>query len=114
MNKRDWIGNKVEKDSIRFELVPKMSPEFVTPIVVFLCSEKCPVSSAVYHVGASLYRRIAVVAGPGVALGDENKIATAEEIARNWDAINSMKGATEYGNNVVADLPMLESAGLLP
>ncbi len=69
-------------------LAEHVTPECVTPLVVFLASEQCEETHSIYSVGGGRYARIFI----GMAKGWVNapgKPATVEEIAANWDAIHS-------------------------
>ncbi len=90
----------------------KAKTEFAAPIVLFLCSEQCPVSGAIFTAGMGFYRRVAVVAGPGAMVGGADHIPTPEEIHRHWEAINNINGPKECYNWIQSVKPMLELAGI--
>ncbi|MBC8186900.1 MAG: SDR family NAD(P)-dependent oxidoreductase, partial [Proteobacteria bacterium] len=68
-----------------------LRPDCVTPLTVFLSSEACEVTHSIYSVGGGRYARIFIGMGQGWFNG-VGKPATVEEIASNWDAINSEEG----------------------
>jgi NAD(P)-dependent dehydrogenase (short-subunit alcohol dehydrogenase family) len=53
-------------DSILGPLADKLQPEYVTPVVVFLAHEDCPVTGEVYSVGGGRVARIFVGVTPGI------------------------------------------------
>ncbi len=63
-------ATRLTEDVLPPELFDKLKPEFVTPLVLYLCSEQCPVTGAVYNAGRGFFNRAAVVAGPGLLLSD--------------------------------------------
>jgi NAD(P)-dependent dehydrogenase (short-subunit alcohol dehydrogenase family)/acyl dehydratase/putative sterol carrier protein len=74
----------------------KLKPEFVAPLVLYLCSERCPVTGNIYNAGMGCFNRTALVTGPGTVVGDDKRIPTPEQLVSQWDKIKSLKGAKEY------------------
>jgi hypothetical protein len=71
----------------------KMKPELVAPLVIYLCSDRCSGTGAIYNTGMGFVNRAAVMTGPGTMLGDLEHPPTPEQIHENWDRINTMEGA---------------------
>jgi NAD(P)-dependent dehydrogenase (short-subunit alcohol dehydrogenase family) len=90
-------ASRLMADIIPAEVLDKMKPEFVAPLVLFLSSEKCPVTGRIYNAGVGYYGRAAMMTTPGTVIGDGKKIPTVEEVAAAWEKIQSLKGAREYG-----------------
>jgi putative sterol carrier protein len=90
-------ASRLMADIIPGEVLDKMKPEFVAPLVLFLSSEKCPVTGRIYNAGVGYYGRAAMMTGPGTVIGDGKKVPTFEEVAAAWEKIRSLKGAREYG-----------------
>ena len=65
-----------------------VTPECVTPLTVFLCSEQCEETHSIYSVGGGRYARIFIGMGEGWVKGP-GQPASVEELAANWDAIHS-------------------------
>jgi NAD(P)-dependent dehydrogenase (short-subunit alcohol dehydrogenase family)/acyl dehydratase/putative sterol carrier protein len=78
------------------DLFDQLKPEFVAPLVLYLCSEQCPVSGGMYNSGMGYYSRAAVVSGPGAWVGGEGEIPTPEAMAARWKEILSLEGGQEY------------------
>ncbi|MBU2622108.1 MAG: SDR family NAD(P)-dependent oxidoreductase [Proteobacteria bacterium] len=89
-------ASRLTEDVMPPDFLEKVKPEFVSPIVLFLCSEKCPVSGNIYNAGMGCFNRAAVVTGPGVLSGSTDKPETVEGIMANLDRISSLKGGKEY------------------
>jgi NAD(P)-dependent dehydrogenase (short-subunit alcohol dehydrogenase family)/acyl dehydratase/putative sterol carrier protein len=87
---------RLTEDVLPPGLTGRLKPEFVAPLVLYLCSEQCPVSGGVYSAGMGHYGRAAVVSAPGIMLGESDKIPTPEAIAANWKTITCLKGAQTY------------------
>lgn len=78
------------------DLAKKQNIDCVVPMVIFLCSDQNVESGNIYYAGMGIYRRIALVSGPGMVLGDAENPASAENIMANFEKINSLKDAKTY------------------
>ena len=67
-------------------MADRLSPEHVTPLVVYLASEACEETHCIYDVGGGHYARIFIGLAPGWTKKGEP--ASAEEIAANWQQIH--------------------------
>ncbi len=67
-------------------------PEKVSAAVIYLAGPDAP-TGTILCAGAGGFARAALVESPGVYLGPD---ASAEDIAKNWDAIANMDGAVEH------------------
>ena len=99
-------ATRLTEDVMPPDFLEKLKPEFVAPLVLYLCSEQCPVTGRVYNAGMGYYGRAAVVSGRGTWVGDE-EIPTPEAIAAQWDKITSLDGAQEYFDANAALMAML-------
>ncbi|MDQ1330675.1 MAG: hypothetical protein QG578_940 [Thermodesulfobacteriota bacterium] len=88
-------ASRLTEDVMPPEIFEKSKPEFVAPMVIYLCSEECRESGAIFNSGMGYYNRAAILTGPGIKLGDPGKPPTPEEIGEKWNQINSMEGAKE-------------------
>ena len=70
-----------------------LDPNFVTPLVTYLCSEKCELSHEIFDVGGGRYARIFV----GMAKGwvaPKGSIPKAEDIFDHIDVVRDREGYT--------------------
>ncbi len=84
-----------------------LKPEFVSPLVGYLCSESCDANGEVYEVGGGNFARLETLRAEGWRLKPEGPI-TIEQIAEHWDEIN------DVGYDAVQALPqanILRSSG---
>jgi NAD(P)-dependent dehydrogenase (short-subunit alcohol dehydrogenase family)/acyl dehydratase/putative sterol carrier protein len=102
-------ATRLTEDVLPPELFAKLKPEFVAPLVLYLCSEQCPVSGAVYNAGMGYHNRAAMVTGPGAVLGDGGEIPSPEAVASSMDKIKSLENAEEFPNATAAFAPMLDA-----
>ena len=91
-------ASRLTEDVMPPELFGKLKPEFVVPIVVYLCSEENGDSGMIFNCGAGWYSRAAIVCAPGVAIGDAKRDIPAEEIRDSWGKIKNLEGAKPLGN----------------
>jgi NAD(P)-dependent dehydrogenase (short-subunit alcohol dehydrogenase family) len=89
-------ASRLTEDVLPPEMLEKLKPEFVAPLVLNLCSEGCTDSGMIFNCAMGYYNRAAVLTGPGAVVGG-GEIPTPEQIAGEWDKIKSMEGAKEYG-----------------
>jgi putative sterol carrier protein len=83
-----------------------MTPEFVTPLVLYLCSEECPANGKIYNAGMGFYNRAAVMTAPGMVMGEGKIVPSAEAVSSSWPNVADLKNASEFEqlNSFVADV----------
>ncbi len=76
-------------------VLEKLKPDYVAPMVAWLSSEVCTVSGKMFTAGAGYYSRAAVMEGKGVFF-DPDKEITVDMLAEKIDQIMDLTGAVEY------------------
>jgi 3-hydroxy-3-methylglutaryl CoA synthase/NAD(P)-dependent dehydrogenase (short-subunit alcohol dehydrogenase family)/putative sterol carrier protein len=89
-------ASRLTEDVMPPDLLEKSKPESVAPLVMYLCSEACNESGAIFNCGMGYFNRASVLTGPGLQLGDQDHPPTPELIHANWEKINTMDGAREF------------------
>ena len=89
-------ASRLTEDIMPPELFEKMKPEFVSPLVLLLCSKECQENGNIYNAGMGFFNRVAVVTGPGTTVGDEENPPDIETVVDNLDAISSLKNGKVY------------------
>ena len=84
-------GTRLTEDIVPPELFRMMKVDFVTPAVLYMCSEQCQDSGVVINAGLGYFSRSAIMTGEGAFLSDGKKIPTPEEVMENWDKITSLE-----------------------
>ena len=79
------------------DVVDKVKPEYVAPMVVYMCSEQFQESGKIYTAGGGYFSRAAVVEGPGIFLDTAAGI-TPDMIAEQIEKISSLDGGREYSS----------------
>ncbi len=108
-------ASRLTEDIMPPEIFEKMKPEFVAPLVLFLCSEQCPETGKIFNSGMGYFNRAAILTGPAVKLGENDQPPTPEEISEHIDKINNLEGGKEFNdlNSALFDMmtpPAKESA----
>jgi NAD(P)-dependent dehydrogenase (short-subunit alcohol dehydrogenase family) len=80
------------------DMVEKLKPEFVSPIVAYMCSEECTESGVIFAAGAGYFSRVVLVEGPGVVL-DAKKGISVEEIRDRIADIKKLEGAQPFSQS---------------
>lgn len=84
-------GTRLTEDVVPPEIFSRMKVDFVTPAVLYMCSEQCKDSGVIINAGLGYFSRSAIMTGEGVILSDGNKIPTPEEVMENWGKIASLE-----------------------
>ncbi|NLA11779.1 MAG: SDR family oxidoreductase [Firmicutes bacterium] len=79
------------------DVVDKVKPEYVAPMVVYMCSEQFQESGKIYTAGGGYYSRAAVIEGPGIFL-DTGAGITPDMIAEQIEKISSLEDGREYSS----------------
>ena len=69
-------------------LADALDPRFVTPLVTYLCSERCELSHEIFDVGGGRYARIFVGMGKGW-VAPKGRVPSAEDIFDHIDVIRN-------------------------
>ena len=99
-------ASRLTEDILPPDLFEKLKPEYVSPIVLYLCSDRCDASGNIYNAGMGVFNRAAVVTGPGTVFGDADSRPTIEDVSVGFDKISSLKDGKEYNelNEAVGDI----------
>jgi 3-hydroxy-3-methylglutaryl CoA synthase/NAD(P)-dependent dehydrogenase (short-subunit alcohol dehydrogenase family)/putative sterol carrier protein len=100
-------ASRLTEDVMPPEIFAKMKPEFVVPMVVYLCSEQCEGTGQIFNAGMGYFNRAAVATGPGAQLGTPEKPPTLEDIEAHWATINDLKAGKEINDATAALMDLL-------
>ncbi|MCP4670714.1 MAG: SDR family NAD(P)-dependent oxidoreductase, partial [Desulfobacula sp.] len=78
------------------DIFEKSKPEFVMPMVLYLCSKQCPVTGNIYNAGMGFFNRAAVCTGSGALIKGKDGIVNADDISSKIKQISSLKKNKEY------------------
>jgi len=80
------------------DMVEKLKPDYVSPIVAYMCSEECTDSGIVFVAGAGYFSRAVMVEGPGISLKATEGI-TIEDIRDRLEDIKNLEGAQPFNQS---------------
>jgi NAD(P)-dependent dehydrogenase (short-subunit alcohol dehydrogenase family) len=80
------------------DMVEKLKPDYVSPVVAYVCSEECTDSGIVFVAGAGYFSRAVMVEGPGITL-DAKKGITIENIRDRLADIKKLEGAQPFSQS---------------
>jgi 3-hydroxy-3-methylglutaryl CoA synthase/NAD(P)-dependent dehydrogenase (short-subunit alcohol dehydrogenase family) len=86
-------ASRLTEDVMPGEMLDRMKPELVTPMVVYLASDQCRESGRIYNAGMGYFNQAAILTGKGTRLGRGENPPTPEEVAENFEQIMDMTGA---------------------
>ncbi|WP_218578942.1 SDR family oxidoreductase [Vineibacter terrae] len=86
-------GTRMTEDLMPAELIARMKPELVSPMVAYLCSEACTRSGEIWAAGVGYFSRVEFREGPGVRVAGQ---PTIEDVAANIDKIADLTTSTAY------------------
>jgi len=86
-------GTRMTEDLMPPEIVKKLDPDLVSPMVAYMCSEQCQHTGAIFTAGAGYFSTIEYREGAGVRLPGS---PTVDDVAANIDRIADMSSMTRY------------------
>jgi NAD(P)-dependent dehydrogenase (short-subunit alcohol dehydrogenase family) len=100
-------ATRLTEDVMPADLLARLKPEFVAPVVLYLCSEQCSDTGLIVNAGGGSFSRTAVVSAPGILPGEEGEVPTPEDVHHHWAEIDSLEGGREYFHANAALMDML-------
>ena len=99
---------RLTEDVLPPDFQEKLRPEFVAPLVLYLCAEQCPVTGLIVNAGGGFFGRAALASVPPILVGDGEEPPTVEQIHRHWAEIDSLEGWQVYhdANAMLMDMLM--------
>jgi 3-hydroxy-3-methylglutaryl CoA synthase/NAD(P)-dependent dehydrogenase (short-subunit alcohol dehydrogenase family)/putative sterol carrier protein len=88
-------ATRLTEDVMPPELFERSKPDFVAPMALYLCSERCEATGEIFNAGLGYFSRAALLTGPGAQLGTPEAPPSPEQVHENWERINVMQGARE-------------------
>ncbi len=101
-------ASRMTKDIMPPEIFEKSNPEFVSPMVLYLCSDDYKETGQIFNAGMGFFNRAAILTGKGLQIGDPKNPPTPEMIHANFDKINNMENAQEITDATSAVFSLLE------
>jgi NAD(P)-dependent dehydrogenase (short-subunit alcohol dehydrogenase family) len=83
-------ATRMTEDILPPEVFAKLTPEYVAPVVAYLCSEEVPETASVFIVGGGKVQRAALFQNDGVTFSE---IPTVDDVAAKWAEITDLSAA---------------------
>ena len=87
-------ATRMTEDILPPEVLAKLNPEYVAPVVSYLCTEEIPETGSVFIAGGGKVQRVALFENAGVTF--ENP-PTVDDVAAQWSTIADLSEAKPAG-----------------
>ena len=83
-------ATRMTEDILPPEVFKKLTPEYVAPVVAYLCTEEVPDTASVFIVGGGKVQRAALFQNEGVTF---DHVPTVDDVAAQWSTIDDLAAA---------------------
>jgi NAD(P)-dependent dehydrogenase (short-subunit alcohol dehydrogenase family) len=92
-------ASRMTEDIMPPQLLERLEPEYVSPLVAYLASEACTDTGRIYSVGGGYMARVAILEGEGTTF---DGVPTPDDVADQWEALNQVgPGSAEFTQGVM-------------
>jgi NAD(P)-dependent dehydrogenase (short-subunit alcohol dehydrogenase family) len=85
-------ATRMTEDILPPEVLKNLTPDFVAPVVAYLCTEEVPDTDSIFIVGGGKVQRTALFQNEGVTFKTPPSV---DEIAAHWAAIDDLSAAKQ-------------------
>lgn len=110
-------GSRMTKTILPEDAVETMKPEYVAPLVLWLCHESCEENGGLFEVGAGWIGKLRWERSLGAIVRQRNQPMTPEAVKANWRKICDFENATkpqrieESTGSIIEILSKIDSDG---
>jgi NAD(P)-dependent dehydrogenase (short-subunit alcohol dehydrogenase family) len=91
-------ASRMTEDIMPPQLLERLQPEYVSPLVAYLASETCTDTGRIYSAGGGYMARVAILEGGGAAF---DEVPSPEDVADKWEQLNQVdSGSVEFTTGV--------------
>jgi len=101
-------GSRMTETVLPPELLENLKPEYVAPLVAWLCHEKCPENGGLFEVGGGFYSKLRWERTKGKAFG-VGKAVSIEKLQSTWAEITDFKNADHPADITSSMQPILDN-----
>lgn len=83
-------ATRMTEDIMPREVLEKLTPEYVAPVVAYLCTEEVPDTASVFIVGGGKVQRVALFGNEGVTF---DGVPSVDDVAARWSEIDDLSAA---------------------
>jgi NAD(P)-dependent dehydrogenase (short-subunit alcohol dehydrogenase family) len=87
-------ATRMTEDIMPKEVLEKLTPEFVAPVVAYLCTEENPDNGSVFVVGGGKVQHVALFGNEGANF---DQPPTVQDVADQWGEITDLSAAKKAG-----------------
>ncbi|MGI9124885.1 MAG: SDR family oxidoreductase [Mycobacterium sp.] len=80
-------ATRMTEDILPPEVFKKLTPEYVAPIVAYLCTEEVPDTASVFIAGGGKVQRVALFQNKGITF---DHVPSVDDVAANWSTIDDL------------------------
>ena len=80
-------ATRMTEDILPPEVFKKLTPEYIAPVVAYLCTEEVPDTASIFIVGGGKVQRTALFQNKGVTF---DHVPTVDEVAEQWSTIDDL------------------------
>ncbi|MCC6749086.1 MAG: SDR family NAD(P)-dependent oxidoreductase [Deltaproteobacteria bacterium] len=102
-------GSRMTETVLPKELLDALKPEYVTPLVMWLCHESCEENGGLFEVGGGFFGKLRWERAEGLMLRTGRNI-TVEDVKRAWPKITGFDKVTHPANVAESLQPILTNA----
>jgi NAD(P)-dependent dehydrogenase (short-subunit alcohol dehydrogenase family) len=85
-------ATRMTEDILPKEVLEKLTPEYVAPVVAYLATEENPNNASVFVVGGGKVQRVALFQNDGITFDTP---PTVDDVAAQWDEITDLSAAKQ-------------------
>jgi NAD(P)-dependent dehydrogenase (short-subunit alcohol dehydrogenase family) len=90
-------ATRMTEDILPAEVLKNLTPEFVAPVVAYLCTEEVPDTDSIFIVGGGKVQRTALFQNEGLTFTAPPSV---EEIGAKWSEITDLSAAKQAAFNL--------------
>ena len=83
-------ATRMTEDILPPEVFKKLTPEYVAPVVAYLCTEELPETASVFIVGGGKVQRAALFQNEGITF---TEVPSVDDVAAKWGEITDLSAA---------------------
>jgi NAD(P)-dependent dehydrogenase (short-subunit alcohol dehydrogenase family) len=83
-------ATRMTEDILPPEVFKKLTPEYVAPVVAYLCTEELPETASVFIVGGGKVQRAALFQNEGITF---TEVPSVDDVAAKWGEISDLSAA---------------------
>ncbi|WP_370469417.1 SDR family oxidoreductase [Egicoccus halophilus] len=92
-------ASRMTEDIMPPQLLERLEPDYVSPLVAYLAAEACTDTGRIYSVGGGYMARVAILEGEGATF---DSVPSPDEVADAWDRIQQVgPDAAEFTQGVM-------------